>query len=116
MIRRMREKAREQSSKIYDNPLISQVNRLFVNGMGQYVLAILAMLPLLAVCAVILTLFGQQPDSIIRAFTETSDWILSKEISPPPVAYDTHYLSLYLVETNPEDKITSQYLPVIKSL
>ena len=29
---------------------------------------------------------------MILAFTKTSDWILSGEIAPPPVAYDTHYL------------------------
>ena len=40
----------------------------------------------------ILCLFGQQPDSVILAFTKTSDWILSKEVSPPPTAYDEHYL------------------------
>lgn len=40
----------------------------------------------------VLVLFGQQPDSIIKVFAQTSDWILSEQISPPPVAYDTHYL------------------------
>lgn len=30
--------------------------------------------------------------SAIQAGEETSDWILSKEISPPPVEYDAHYL------------------------
>ena len=28
----------------------------------------------------------------LLAFTKTSDWILSGEVAPPPVAYDTHYL------------------------
>lgn len=92
MITMMKEKAQEQSSKKYDNPLINRVNRIFVKCMGKYLLAVLAMLPLLAVLSAILLLFGQQPDSVILAFTKTSDWILSKEISPPPVAYDMHYL------------------------
>lgn len=92
MITMMKEKAQEQSSKNYDNPLINRVNRIFVKCMGKYLLAVLAMLPLLAVLSAILLLFGQQPDSVILAFTKTSDWILSKEISPPPVAYDMHYL------------------------
>lgn len=92
MITMMKEKAQEQSSKKYDNPLLNQMNRIFVKCMGKYLLAVLAMLPLLAVLSAILLLFGQQPDSIILAFTKTSDWILSKEISPPPVAYDMHYL------------------------
>lgn len=40
----------------------------------------------------ILCLFGQKPDSVILAFTKTSDWVLSTEIAPPPVEIDTHYL------------------------
>lgn len=92
MITMMKEQAQEQSAKNYDNPLMNQVNKLFVKGMGKYLLAVLAMLPLMAILSAVLMLFGQQPDSIILAFTRTSDWILSKEISPPPVAYDMHYL------------------------
>ncbi|MEQ8156982.1 MAG: DUF6688 family protein, partial [Clostridiaceae bacterium] len=40
----------------------------------------------------ILALFGQQPDSIIKAWTETSDWNLSKRVAPQNVYYDEHYL------------------------
>ncbi|MDE5696781.1 MAG: hypothetical protein K2I96_05130 [Lachnospiraceae bacterium] len=92
MIAMMKEKAQEQSIRNYNNPLLNQLNKFYVKSVGKYLLAVFAMLPLLAVLTVILTLFGQQPDSIILAFTKTSDWILSKEISPPPVAYDAHYL------------------------
>lgn len=92
MITMMKGQAQEQSTRNYGNPLMNQVNKLFVKGMGKYLLAVLAMLPLMALLSAVLTLFGQQPDSIILAFTKTSDWILSKEISPPPVAYDMHYL------------------------
>lgn len=92
MITMLREQAQEQSVRNYDKPLIDHINKIFVTCMGKYLLSVFAMLPLLAVLSVVLILFGQQPDSIILAFTETSDWILSKEISPPPVAYDMHYL------------------------
>lgn len=52
----------------------------------------IALLPVLGLLVILLCLFGQQPDSIILAFTKTSDWVLSKEIAPPPVEYDAHYL------------------------
>lgn len=51
------------------------------------------MIPLLGILLIILVIFGQSPDSIIKAFTETSDWTLSQEISPPPIEdYSGHYL------------------------
>ena len=54
--------------------------------------ALLALIPLLGVCIGVLTLFGQQPDAALRVFTETSDWLFSTKISPPPVEYQGHYL------------------------
>ena len=40
----------------------------------------------------ILLLFGQNPDALIKAWTETSDWTLSMQQSPPNLSVDEHYL------------------------
>lgn len=55
-------------------------------------LAFLLMWPLLGVVTVVLILFGQKPNSLIEAFTQTSDWTLSLQKAPPNVFYDEHYL------------------------
>lgn len=54
--------------------------------------ALLLVWPLLGVLLVILMLFGQVPDAVIRAFTETADWNLSQKIAPQNIYYDEHYL------------------------
>lgn len=54
--------------------------------------AFLLMWPLLGILIVLLMLFGQRPDAVIRAFTETADWNLSRRIAPQNVMYDEHYL------------------------
>lgn len=92
MVRLVREKALEQQEKVYSNPVLGTINTFLTKGANLFWLAVVAILPVLGVLVIILVLFGQQPDSIILAFTKTSDWILSGEIAPPPVAYDTHYL------------------------
>lgn len=56
------------------------------------VLALVMMLPLLGVILCILVLFGQRPDYLIKAWTETADWRLSQQIAPPNVQMDEHYL------------------------
>lgn len=88
----IKKKAVIQQDVIYEKPILKKVNNLFCKGTRVFWLAFVAILPVLGVLTIILILFGQQPDSVILAFTKTSDWILSGEISPPPVAYDTHYL------------------------
>ncbi len=55
-------------------------------------LAFLLMWPLLGLLTMILILFGQKPDSLIQAWTQTSDWTLSLQKAPPNVQYDEHYL------------------------
>lgn len=56
------------------------------------VLALVAALPLLGIVTGILVLFCQQPDSLIRAWTQTADWNLSQQTPPPNVMFDEHYL------------------------
>lgn len=55
-------------------------------------LALLAAVPLLGLLVAVLTLFGQEPDSLIRAWTETADWTLSQKTPPPSLHYEGHYL------------------------
>lgn len=57
-----------------------------------YWLGFMLALPLLGLVIIVLALFGQEPDSIIQAWTQTSNWRLSQQISPPNVQYDEHYL------------------------
>lgn len=50
----------------------------------------LMIFPVAALLEIILILFGQGPDGIVKAFTMTADWNFSTQI--PPVSYDGHYL------------------------
>jgi hypothetical protein len=49
-------------------------------------------IPLLGIAIAVLTLFGQEPDSIIQAWTQTSDWTFSQQVAPPNLPRDMHYL------------------------
>lgn len=89
----IRQQAEEQEKIRYEgNNFLAGCNRFLCKGINLYWAAFLAMIPLYGIVICILCLFGQKPDSVIKAFTQTSDWILSGEISPPPVEYDAHYL------------------------
>lgn len=92
MICLIKEKAGRQEELQYKNPVLQALNIWFLKGANLFFAAFIVVLPILGILSMLLTLFGQQPDSIILAFTQTSDWILSKEIAPPPIAEDVHYL------------------------
>ena len=71
---------------------LSPLNRLLSHAAAWPLLGFLLMWPLLGVLICLLALFGQSPDAMIKAFTETSDWVLSQRISPQDLPYDGHYL------------------------
>ncbi|MDR0273126.1 MAG: hypothetical protein LBI27_07410 [Clostridiales bacterium] len=54
--------------------------------------AIILTVPLLGIIVVVLLLFGQEPSSIIKAWTETSGWTMSQQVAPPNISYPEHYL------------------------
>lgn len=37
-------------------------------------------------------LFGQAPDSVVKAWTETGEWALPAKEAPQNIYYDEHYL------------------------
>lgn len=88
----IRQQAEEQMQVKYENGFLAKCNAFLCKGANMYWAALIAMIPLYGIVICILCLLGQKPDSVIQAFTKTSDWVLSREISPPPVEYDAHYL------------------------
>lgn len=75
-----------------ENNNLSKIDKILNNSSNWPWLGIIVMLPLLGILIVILLLFGQKPDSIIRAWTETADWNLSQKVPPQNIYHDNHYL------------------------
>lgn len=68
------------------------LKRLLSNSLQWPWMALILSLPLLGILILFLTLFGQEPDSIVKAWTETSDWRLSQHTGPQNIIRDEHYL------------------------
>lgn len=71
---------------------MAYLNEILDNSFSWPIAAVIAMIPILGVILGVLSLFGQYPDHVIRAWTETAQWNLSKMKAPPNVAMDEHYL------------------------
>lgn len=78
--------------KEYENKFLNKCNKILNDIDTWPILSVIFAIPLVIILICILVLFGQRPDEAIKAFLETSDWTLSKKISPPSVTYDGHYL------------------------
>ena len=82
----------KQDAQPYDNMFLAKCHQCLIHSSNWPLLAFIFMWPLLGILLCILTLFGQQPDAFIKAWTETSDWNLSKRIAPQNIYQDEHYL------------------------
>ena len=74
------------------NAFFRALNKCMAKSSRWPVFAFVAVIPLLGVMLLILTLFGQQPDIIVKAWTETADYAFSQKIPPEVLPYDAHYL------------------------
>ena len=92
--RKVEEWNNDESKEIkkFHNPYLEWINQKVVDSSNWPGLAFLLMWPLLGALVCFLLLFGQRPDNIIRAWTETSNWNLSTKVSPQNIYYDEHYL------------------------
>lgn len=95
-IRLMRNTVSEYVEKFaetnYDNLLLQVCKKILSRSASFMIVSFIMVVPLLFVVIVILLLFGQQPDSVIKMFTETAEWTLSQKIPPPRLDYTGHYL------------------------
>ena len=74
------------------NPVINMLNANLLDAQLWPLYGLIFMMPLLGVVLMILVLFGQAPDTAIRAWTDTANWTLSGFEGPQNLYSDGHYL------------------------
>lgn len=82
----------ETEKRRFSNPVLEFLNQRVMDCASWPFYTFLLFWPIAGLCLIVLALFGQRPDNLIRAWTETSGWNLSARISPPNVICDDHYL------------------------
>lgn len=81
-----------EKNKVQHSASLSICKRILEKSETWPFLAFLLMWPLLGIVISFLTLLGQAPDAVIKAWTETADWNLSNRIAPQNIQVDEHYL------------------------
>lgn len=87
---------------VYKNGFLNSLNGFLANPKFQPLWAILFLFPIFCIITLILVLLGQEPDSLVKAFTETTTWRFSQKMHPPPVDHTGHYLCTVAAKGSPE--------------
>ncbi|MCR5301785.1 MAG: hypothetical protein K6E49_05040 [Lachnospiraceae bacterium] len=82
----------DRMSKVENSAPLSSFFKMLENSKRWPVIGLVMTIPMLGILICILMIFGQAPDAVIKAFTETADFRLSQKIPPQQLYYDEHYL------------------------
>lgn len=81
-----------ENARTYRYGWLKWCNSFLAKAARWPVAAFIVMWPLLGILICILVLLGQEPDAVIKAWTQSSDWNLSRQVAPQNIYYDEHYL------------------------
>jgi hypothetical protein len=93
IIKVITQKAEESIQRIYSNKILSNINNFLSYRQRQPFFIVLLLLPIFLIITVILTLFGQDSQAIMKVFTDTTTWRFSQQTHPPILTHiGGHYL------------------------
>lgn len=102
IIRILKTKMRIASEKTYSNKFLNKLNLFFAQKSNLPLWSIILIIPLLLIITFVLVLFGQDSNSLIKVFTETTTWRFSQQIHPPILDHKGHYLCTVAASGNPK--------------
>ena len=80
------------ADKEYRNQKLNRLNKFMAKASSRPIWMVALMFPVYLIVMVVLVLFGQHPNAMVKVFTDTSTWLLSQKTHPPYVNYEGHYL------------------------
>ena len=86
------DQALKAAQRTYKNKFLNNLNRILSKKSTIQNLALILIIPVFWIIVMILTLFGQESDSMIKVFTETTTWHLSQQTHPLELEHHGHYL------------------------
>ena len=81
----------EEEDVVYDSLVLSTADKVVKSNQLENPLLFFLLIPFIATQQAVLVLFGQEPDSFIKAFAETCTFTFS-QFPPPPNPGTGHYL------------------------
>lgn len=94
----------EQNSardRIFKNAFLQKCNSYLAERYNETTWALILLLPVFIATTLILILFGQDYNSLVKVFTDTTTWTFSQKMHPPVLEHRGHYLCTVAAKGNP---------------
>jgi len=89
------------STRSYANATLNKINNLLSAKLKYPTWALILLVPVFLLLTIILILLGQDRDSMVKVFTETTTWAFSQKMHPPILDHQGHYLCTVAAKGDP---------------
>lgn len=90
------------NDRVYTNKFLNKLNLFLAQKSNLPFWAVIVIIPVLLFTTVLLLVLGQDPDSLVKVFTQTATWRFSQQIHPPILDHSGHYLCTVAASGNPK--------------
>lgn len=102
IIQSVKNKMIDANETTYSNKFLNRLNLFFAQKSNLPLWSFILVIPLLLIITFFLILFGQEPNSLVKVFTETTTWRFSQQMHPPYLDHKGHYLCTVAASGNPK--------------
>jgi len=86
------EEAEYSEKRHFSNRMLDFINLKLASSKNLAIWAVILLVPVFLIMTIMLLLFGQDHDSVVKVFTETTTWKFSQYGHPPYLEHQGHYL------------------------
>ncbi len=95
------EERKNAMTRTYANIALNKINSLLSSRLDFPLWALIFLIPILLLSTIILILLGQDSNSLMKVFTETTTWAFSQKMHPPILDHQGHYLCTVAAKGDP---------------
>lgn len=102
IIKIIKEEKEKAIERVFKNNFLNTCNQLLSERFSVQVWSTILLFPFFIVITLILILFGQDYDSMVKVFTDTTTWGFSQKMHPPILDHKGHYLCTVSAKGSPK--------------
>ncbi len=102
IVKMIKNEKQKSEQRIFKNKFLNSCNQFLSKRYSVSIWALIFLFPILIVITLILILLGQDYNSLVKVFTETTTWTFSQKMHPPPLDHTGHYLCTVSAKGTPK--------------
>lgn len=92
LIKFVRKTSQWSKKYAFKNQFLNYLSEKLQQVVPRPIIMLIMLLPVYLIVSLVLIIFGQEPDSLVKAMTETTEWQYSIHTHPPFLDHQGHYL------------------------